>query len=166
MIEAQRTVRSTCPYCGVGCQMDLQVNDNRIYGVEAPFDVAPNYGRLCTKGRFGIDYVHHPSRLTNPLIRKDIEEKSRKPVGLEGFRKASWDEALELAADKLAEIVIRDGGDAVGTFCSAKATNEDNYVFQKFVRAVLRTNNVDHCARLCHAASVAGLQIAIGSSAL
>lgn len=166
MIQAERTVRSTCPYCGVGCQIDLKIRDGKIYKVDASFDAAPNFGRLCSKGRFGTDFVHHPSRLKHPMIRKDFGEKPRKPVGLEGFRQASWDEALDLAAEKLAGIVKENGGDAVGTFCSAKATNEDNYLFQKFVRGVLKTNNVDHCARLCHAASVAGLQIAIGSSAM
>ena len=166
MTEPQKSVRSTCPYCGVGCQIDLQIKTGRIIRVDAPFDIAPNYGRLCSKGRFGVDFVHHPSRLTHPLIRKDLGSKPRQPVSLDGFRQATWDEALELAADKFSEIVQEYGGDAIGTFCSAKATNEDNYVFQKFVRAVLGTNNVDHCARLCHAASVAGLQIAIGSSAM
>ena len=166
MIQPDRIVRSTCPYCGVGCQVDLHVKGNRIFRVTAPFDVAPNYGRLCVKGRFGVDFVHHPSRLTRPLIRKDFGKRPRRPVGVEGFREASWDEALDLAAEKLAEIVRTRGGDAIGTFCSAKATNEDNYVFQKFVRAVLGTNNVDHCARLCHAASVVALQTAIGSAAM
>ena len=166
MIEPQKSVRSTCPYCGVGCQIDLQIKNNRILRVDASFDVAPNYGRLCTKGRFGADFVHHPARLTTPLIRKNLGVRPRRPVGLEGFREATWDEALDLAAAKLADIVREYGGDAIGTFCSAKATNEDNYIFQKLVRAVLGTNNVDHCARLCHAASVAGLQIAIGSSAM
>ncbi|MFP3854993.1 MAG: molybdopterin oxidoreductase family protein, partial [Anaerolineales bacterium] len=166
MVQAERVVRSTCPYCGVGCQVDLNIVEEQIVSVRAPFNAAPNFGRLCSKGRFGMDFVHHPSRLKQPLIRKDLGEKPRKPIGLEGFRSATWDEALELAADRLADIVIERGGDAIGTFCSAKATNEDNYIFQKFVRAVLGTNNVDHCARLCHAASVAGLQIAIGSSAM
>ncbi len=166
MIQTQKTTRSTCPYCGVGCQIDLQVKDDKIFKVDAPFGVAPNYGRLCTKGRFGTDYVHHPSRLTKPLIRKDIGTKPRKAIGLDGFREATWDEALDLAAEKIAAITKESGGDAFGTFCSAKATNEDNYVFQKFVRGVVGTNNVDHCARLCHAASVAALSIAIGSSAM
>ncbi|MCK5318764.1 MAG: molybdopterin-dependent oxidoreductase, partial [Anaerolineales bacterium] len=166
MIEAGRSVRTTCPYCGVGCQIDLQIKDERIYRVDAPFDVAPNYGRLCAKGRFGVDFVHHPSRLTHPLIRKDLDTRPRQAIGLDGFRKATWEEALDLSARRLAEIVKQHGGDAVGAFCSAKATNEDNYVFQKFVRAVLGTHNVDHCARLCHAASVTGLQIALGSSSM
>jgi len=166
MIEIGRSVQTTCPYCGVGCQIDLQIKDERIYRVDAPFDVAPNYGRLCAKGRFGVDFVHHPSRLAHPLIRKDLETRPRQAIGLDGFRKATWEEALALSARRLAEIVKEHGGDAVGTFCSAKATNEDNYVFQKFVRAVLGTHNVDHCARLCHAASVTGLQIALGSSSM
>ncbi len=166
MLPADRIVRTTCPYCGVGCQVDLHVKDRRIFRVTAPFDVAPNYGRLCVKGRFGVDFVHHPERLTRPLVRKAFGQRPRQPVGLDGFREASWDEALELAADHLAHVVRTRGGDAIGTFCSAKATNEDNYVFQKFVRAVLGTNNVDHCARLCHAASVTALQMAIGSAAM
>ncbi|RME13007.1 MAG: formate dehydrogenase subunit alpha [Ardenticatenia bacterium] len=159
-------VRTTCPYCGVGCQVDLHVRQGRIFRVSAPFDAAPNEGRLCVKGRFGTDFVHHPSRLTTPLIRKDFGVLPRRPVGLDGFREATWDEALDLAAERFAEIVRTRGGDAIGTFCSAKATNEDTYVFQKFVRAVLGTNNIDHCARLCHAASVVALQTAIGSSAM
>lgn len=166
MLQPDRTILSTCPYCGVGCQVDLHIKDDHIFRVEAPFEVAPNYGRLCAKGRFGMDFVNHPSRLTQPLIRKDIGNKPRKPLDLDGFRTATWDEAFDLAARKLVNIVQEHGHNAIGTFCSAKATNEDNYLFQKFVRAVLGTNNVDHCARLCHAASVAGLQIAIGSSAM
>lgn len=166
MSEAGKTVRSTCPYCGVGCQVDLQIQENHITGVGAPFDVAPNYGRLCSKGRYGMDYVSHPSRLTYPMIRKDMGARPRKPVGLSGFRRASWEEALDLAAEQLAGIINENDSDALGTFCSAKATNEDNYLFQKFVRGVLGTNNIDHCSRLCHAASVAGLQITLGSSAM
>ena len=166
MVEVQNSVRSTCPYCGVGCQLEMNIKENHITRVDAPFDTAPNFGRLCTKGRYGLDFVHHPSRLIYPMIRKDLDKKPRKPVGLGGFRRASWEEALELAAEKIAEIVDRESGDAIGTFCSAKATNEDNYLFQKFVRAVLGTNNIDHCSRLCHAASGAGLEITIGSSAM
>jgi len=166
MSDAVKTVRSTCPYCGVGCQVDMQIHENHITRVDAPFDVAPNFGRLCTKGRYGVDFVSHPSRLTYPMIRKELGVQPRKPVGLSGFRRATWDEALDLAAEKFVEIVQANGGDAVGTFCSAKATNEDNYLFQKFVRGVLGTNNIDHCSRLCHAASVAGLQITLGSSAM
>ncbi len=151
------TVRTTCPYCGVGCQMDLRVKDEQIYRVEAPFDSAPNYGNLCVKGRFGLDFATHPRRLKKPLIRDGARGN---------FREASWDEALETISRKLSALVTEYGGDCVATYACAKATNEDNYVFQKWVRAVLKTNNVDHCARLCHAGSVTGLQLAIGSSAM
>jgi len=125
MVEVQHTIRSTCPYCGVGCQLEMNIKENHITRVDAPFDTAPNFGRLCTKGRYGLDYVHHPSRLIYPMIRKDLDKKPRKPVGLGGFRRASWEEALELAAEKIAGIVDRESGNAIGTFCSAKSTNED-----------------------------------------
>lgn len=160
---AERVVRSTCPFCGVGCQVDLHVREDVIYRVSAPYDAAPNYGMLCVKGRFGTDYTSHPSRLTSPLIRVNTSDpRSAPPV----WRQAGWDEALDLVADRLTAIVRESGGDAVAAFACAKATNEDNYLLQKLVRAVLGTNNVDHCSRLCHAGSVAGLQLAIGSSAM
>jgi formate dehydrogenase alpha subunit len=163
VIEADRKVRSTCPYCGVGCQIDLHIKDDVIYRVSAPFESAPNYGMLCVKGRFGTDYTTHPARLRSPLIRVNTDEpRSAKPV----WRETSWDEALDLVAEKLAGIVRTYGGDSIATFACAKATNEENYLLQKLTRAVLGTNNVDHCSRLCHAGSVAGLQLAIGSSAM
>jgi formate dehydrogenase alpha subunit len=163
MITPDRTVRTTCPYCGVGCQLNLQIKDEYIYAVEAPFDAAPNYGMLCVKGRFGTDYVKHPRRVKTPLIRANRDEgRSAKPV----WREVSWDEALDYVADELVRIVKSKGGDAIASYASAKATNEDNYIFQKLMRALIRTNNVDHCARLCHAGSVTGLQLSIGSSAM
>ncbi len=163
MITPDKTVRTTCPYCGVGCQMNLNLKDGTIYAVEAPFDAAPNYGMLCVKGRFGTDYVNHPGRVKTPLIRANREEgRSAKPV----WREASWDEALDLVADELVRVVNNHGGDAIATYASAKATNEDTYLFQKMVRALLGTNNVDHCARLCHAGSVTGLQLSLGTSAM
>ncbi len=163
MITPDKTVRTTCPYCGVGCQMNLNLKDDTIYAVEAPFDAAPNYGMLCVKGRFGTDYVRHPRRVKTPLIRTNREEgRSANPV----WREASWDEALDLVADELVRIVQNHGGDAMATYASAKATNEDTYIFQKMVRALLGTNNVDHCARLCHAGSVTGLQLSLGTSAM
>jgi formate dehydrogenase alpha subunit len=157
LLNPDRVVRTTCPYCGVGCQMDLHIKDNTIYRVGAPFDSAPNYGNLCVKGRFGTDFTIHPGRLKTPLIRDGAPGK---------FREATWDEALTMVSENLARLVREHGGDSIGTYACAKATNEDNYVFQKWVRAVLKTNNVDHCSRLCHAGSVAGLQLAIGSSAM
>ncbi len=156
-------VRTTCPYCGVGCQMHLQVKDGFIYAVEAPFDAAPNYGMLCVKGRFGTDYVKHPGRVRAPLIRTNRADGRSVPPQ---WREATWDEALDFVADELVRIARTYGGDAIASYASAKATNEDNYVFQKIMRALLGTNNVDHCARLCHAGSVTGLQLSIGSSAM
>ena len=163
MITPDKVVRTTCPYCGVGCQMSLNIKDNYIYRVDAPFDAAPNYGMLCVKGRFGTDYVKHPGRIKNPLIRTNREEgRSSPPV----WREATWDEALDYVADELVRIRNSFDGDAIASYASAKATNEDNYVFQKLMRALVSTNNVDHCARLCHAGSVTGLQLSIGSSAM
>ncbi|MCB8937841.1 MAG: formate dehydrogenase subunit alpha [Ardenticatenaceae bacterium] len=163
MITPDKTVRTTCPYCGVGCQLNLQVKDDYIYAVEAPFDAAPNYGMLCVKGRFGTDYVKHPRRVKTPLIRTNREEGRSAPPQ---WREATWDEALDYVADNLVRITQESGGDAVASYASAKATNEDTYIFQKFMRALIGTNNVDHCARLCHAGSVTGLQLSIGSSAM
>ena len=163
MLTPDRVVRTTCPYCGVGCQLNLNVKDEFIYSVEAPFDAPPNYGMLCVKGRFGTDYVKHPGRVKTPLIRENrADGRSAPPV----WRAASWDEALDYVADELVRIAREHGGDAIASYASAKATNEDNYVFQKLMRALLHTNNVDHCARLCHAGSVTGLQLSIGSSAM
>jgi formate dehydrogenase alpha subunit len=163
MITADREVRSTCPYCGVGCQINLHVKNEHIYRVSAPFDVAPNYGMLCVKGRFGTDYTTHPKRLKKPLLRANLgEPRSAEPV----WREVDWDEALDYVADRLSGIVRQAGPDSIATFACAKATNEENYLLQKLARAVLGTNNVDHCARLCHAGSVTGLQLAIGSSAM
>jgi predicted molibdopterin-dependent oxidoreductase YjgC len=131
-----RTVRTTCPYCGVGCQMDLHVRGGEIVKVTgAP--LAPNHGRLCVKGRFGLGFVHHPERLKTPLIRKNGE-----------LQEATWDEALDLVATKLKEIKDKYGPKTIGGWCSARITNEENYLMQKLMRAVIGTNHVDHCARL------------------
>ncbi|MBX7235828.1 MAG: formate dehydrogenase subunit alpha [Caldilineales bacterium] len=167
-----RLVPTTCPFCGVGCQIQLNIQDDRIIRVTTDFDMAPNYGKLCVKGRFGTDFVHHPTRLKKPLIRKDIVPgqpfgKARRAVSLAAdYREATWDEALDLIADQLVAIYRQSGGDALGTYCCAKATNEDNYIFQKLFRTIFGTNNVDHCSRLCHAGSVAGLMRTIGSAAM
>lgn len=163
MIQADRDVRSTCPYCGVGCQINLHIKDETIFRVSAPFEAAPNYGMLCVKGRFGTDYTTHPRRIRQPLIRVNRDEpRSAEPL----WRQADWDEALDLVADEFARIVQKSGGDSIAAFACAKATNEDNYLLQKLTRALFQTNNIDHCARLCHAGSVTGLQLAIGSSAM
>jgi formate dehydrogenase alpha subunit len=167
-MQSDRCVRSTCPYCGVGCQIRLHIKEGRIFRVDAPFDAAPNYGRLCVKGRFGIDFVQHPSRLRTPLIRRDLQVAGRRSAGRDSgdWREASWDEALDFVAGRLLALRERYGPNSITAYASAKATNEDNYLLQKYLRAVIGTNNVDHCARLCHAGSVAGLQLALGSSAM
>lgn len=167
-MQADRIVRSTCAYCGVGCQVDLAIKDERIIRVDAPFDVAPNYGRLCVKGRFGTDYVHHPRRLTTPLIRRVPQAPGKRTAATspDDWRAASWDEALELVVERLLALRAAHGPGCITANACAKATNEDNYLLQKYLRAVIGTNNIDHCTRLCHAASVVGLQMAIGSSAM
>ena len=128
-------VRTTCAYCGVGCQMNLHVRDNVVHMVTG-VDAVPNNGSLCVKGRFGMQFIHSDERLTTPLIRKNGE-----------LVPAGWDEALDRVATTLSEQVSRHGADSVGVLASARCTNEENYLIQKFARVALGTNNVDHCAR-------------------
>ena len=163
-------VASVCPYCGVGCQITYNVQDNRIVHVEGR-DGPANHERLCVKGRFGFDYVSHPHRLTKPLIRKPGMPKSADftmdPADpLSVFREATWDEALALAGGTLRRIRDMQGSQALAGFGSAKGSNEEAYLFQKLVRTGFGTNNVDHCTRLCHASSVAALLEGIGSGAV
>jgi len=129
-------VRTTCPYCGVGCQIDIHVKDNHIVKVTG-VDAVPNLGKLCVKGRFGWPFVEHPDRLKTPLIKENG-----------ALREASWEEALNLVVSRLKEIRDQAGPDKIAGWCSARTTNEENYLMQKFMRAVVGTNNVDHCARL------------------
>jgi formate dehydrogenase alpha subunit len=168
MITPDRIVPTTCPYCGVGCNLELHVKDETIYKVTSPFESVVNQGNLCVKGRFGYDFIYHPRRVTTPLVRKTPQTPGERTQAfdLSAWREASWDEALDIIADRLVEIYHRDGPEALAVYCCAKATNEDNYLLQKMFRALLRTNNVDHCTRLCHAGSVVALQQAIGSSAM
>ncbi len=149
--------RTTCPYCGVGCQIDLNVNPKTkdIIRVTSPVGCIPNDGNLCVKGRFGLEFVGHEKRLTTPLIKRNG-----------AFETATWDQATSFIAERLAKIKKQNGPNSIAGLSSAKCTNEDNYIFQKFVRAVIGTNNVDHCARLCHASTVAGLARAFGSGAM
>ncbi|HJU17854.1 MAG TPA: formate dehydrogenase subunit alpha [Stellaceae bacterium] len=164
-----RTVDSVCPYCGVGCQLTYQIRDNRIVAVEGR-EGPSNLNRLCVKGRFGFDYVHHPDRLTEPLIRKDGVAKHDVAIDPANpythFRKASWEEALDRAAAGLKRIRDGEGKGALAGFGSAKGSNEEAYLFQKLVRTGFGNNNVDHCTRLCHASSVAALMEGIGSGAV
>ena len=165
-----REVHSVCPYCGVGCQLTYHIKDDKLLYVSGRNGPA-NENRLCVKGRFGFDYVSHPHRLMQPLIRKDgVPKHANDSVDPANpwthFRPASWDEALDRAAAGLKTIRDRDGSKALAGFGSAKASNEEAYLFQKLVRAGFGTNNVDHCTRLCHASSVAALLETIGSAAV
>ncbi len=165
-----KQVDSVCPYCGVGCQLTYNIKDNKILFVEGRNGPA-NLGRLCVKGRYGFDYAHHPHRLTRPLIRREGMPKAGDFTMdpdrvLEVFREASWEEALALAGGKLARIRDSHGGNALAGFGSAKGSNEEAYLFQKLVRTGFKTNNVDHCTRLCHASSVSALLEGIGSGAV
>jgi len=168
MLQPDRVVTTTCPYCGVGCKLELHVKDDRIYQVTSPFTAVVNHGNLCVKGRFGHDFIDSPHRVTVPLIRKEpqLPGKRTQALDLAEWREASWEEALDLCADRLSAIHQRDGARAMAVYCCAKATNEDNYLLQKLYRALFRTNNIDHCTRLCHAGSVVALQLAVGSSAM
>ena len=183
-----KQVDSVCPYCGVGCSLSYWVDEAENQIVFAEGRPSPvNDGRLCVKGRYGFDYTSHPQRLTRPLIRRAdrypkrplsavlAEGAGRRRAGsklvryedvLPAFREASWEEALDLVAQRLTAIRDRHGPDSLAGFGSAKCSNEEAYVFQKLVRAAFGSNNVDHCTRLCHASSVAALMETIGSGAV
>jgi formate dehydrogenase major subunit len=170
LVKPDKQVHSVCPFCGVGCQLTYNIKDNKILSVDGR-DGPSNHNRLCVKGRYGFDYVHHNQRLTKPLIRKagvpkhaDFTMDPAHP--LEYFREASWEEALDLAAGKLKEIRDTKGKTALAGFGSAKGTNEEAYLFQKLVRTGFGSNNVDHCTRLCHASSVAALMEGVASGAV
>ena len=149
--QPSREVKTICPYCGVGCGFYLGVRGNKTVSVRGDTDSPVNKGSLCVKGRFGYDFVNHPDRLTSPLIKRNGK-----------FVKATWDEALELIAKKFSQY----RGEKFATLSSAKCTDEENYIIQKFARAVMGTNHIDHCARLCHAPTVAGLAQSFGSGAM
>ena len=153
-----RGVLTTCTYCGTGCTFELNVKDYKVVGVTSVRNEkwSPvNKGALCVKGRFGWDFIHSKDRLTTPLIKENGQ-----------FRAASWDEALDFAAGKLKAIKEKTGPDSIALFSSARVSNEENYLAQKLTRAAIGTNNVDHCARLCHSSSVTGIGAAFGSGAM
>ena len=222
----EKMVRSVCPYCGVGCQVDLHVRDNNVVRVTSPWieEETPNMGSTCVKGRFGYDFVQHRDRLTKPLLRMgwvknggrwvydgptgeqrrggpwrtiteegeqpkpkaqeraqgkklrdlpvvermqhDIRDRAATPADWYApFREATWDEALELAAQEMGRIHAAHGSDAMATFQSAKCTNEENYLLQRLFRARFGTNNIDHCTRLCHSTSVSAMGASIATAA-
>lgn len=172
LLKPDRKVESTCPYCGVGCLLTYNIKDEKIIFVEGR-DGPANKSRLCVKGRYGFDYVHHDGRLTKPLIRKEGVSKDIKDLDTltykdidKYFREASMEEALDYAAKGLVDIRDENGPNALAGFGSAKGSNEEAYLFQKLVRTGFKTNNVDHCTRLCHASSVVALLEGIGSGAV
>ena len=138
MIKPDRIVTTTCPYCGVGCTLNLHIQNDFVYRVTSPFDSSSaNHGNLCVKGRFGYDFIYAKDRLTKPLMRKNGKLIS-----------ATWDEAMRHVVERLFEIREKYGPDSIGFLVSAKCTNEENYLMQKVARGLIGTNNVDHCARL------------------
>ena len=148
--------QTVCPYCGVGCVIDLHVKNNKIVNVHSEIGKHVNSGNLCAKGKFGLDFVSSPERIKAPMIKtKDGK-----------FRKVSWEKALDIVSDKLAAIKEKYGPDSIAILSSAKCTNEENFLMSKFARTVVGTNNIDHCARLCHASTVTGLIQTFGSSAM
>ena len=154
-VRPERTVSTVCPYCGVGCRLKLGVRDGMIITVSPDGEGPVNRGQLCVKGRFGLDeIVHHPDRITTPLIRRNGR-----------FEEASWEEALDLVARRFSEIRDKYGPDSLAALSSSRCTNEENYLVQKLARAAFGTNNVDNCARVCHAPSVTGLAACFGSGA-
>ncbi len=150
-----KKVKTVCSYCGVGCNLILHVKDGKIAKVTGDWESPVNKGRTCVKGKFGFDYVESEDRLKKPLIKEGGE-----------FKETSWENALSIVEKRLKEIKEKYGPDSIGVLSSAKVTNEENYLAQKFARAAIGTNNVDHCARLCHASTVAGLAAAFGSGAM
>jgi formate dehydrogenase major subunit len=143
--------RTTCPYCGVGCEMIVGTRAGRLVQITPVPDAPVSRGHLCVKGRYAHNFVHAQDRTTRPMVR----ERDR-------WREVSWDEAIATAAGELRRITARDGPDSVGVLGSARATNEENYLTQKFARVVLATNNVDCCARVCHAPSAAAMKQILG----
>ena len=153
-----KVVQTTCSFCGIGCGLEMHVRNGEISHATSPTDHPVNQGWLCVKGRYGWDYTQSKDRLTHPLIRTGER-------GSGSWRRATWDEALEMVANQLGGIRSTYGSDSLAVYASSKCTNEDNYLLQKFTRLVLGTNNIDNCTRLCHASSVAALGLTIGTGA-
>ena len=150
-VEKTRTI---CTYCGVGCNLEVATVNGKVKSIQAPYDAESNQGHTCLKGRFAFSFYNHPERLTSPLIRKDGE-----------FVKATWDEAYDFISTRLTEIKEKYGPDSIGGVSSSRCTNEENYLMQKFFRAVISTNNIDSCARVCHSPTALGMQRTFGTGA-
>jgi formate dehydrogenase alpha subunit len=167
---ADKLVRTTCGYCGVGCQFDLNVKDGRVVQVTSSPDAPVNGMSLCVKGRYGFDYLHHADRLTRPRVRRYLlvgsQPETAEVAKQSPWVETDWDTALRIVTDKLSRICNESGPDAISLLASAKCTNEENYLMQKLARQVIGTHNIDHCARLCHSSTVAGLAMCFGSGAM
>lgn len=153
-VAADKKIRTICTYCGVGCNLEVAVVNGKVKSIQAPYDAAVNQGHTCLKGRFAFSFYNHPDRLRTPLIRRNGE-----------LQPASWEEAYSYMAEKLTAIKSAHGPDAIAGISSARCTNEENYLMQKFIRAVIGTNNIDACARVCHSPTALGMQGAFGTGA-
>jgi formate dehydrogenase major subunit len=147
-------VRTVCTYCGVGCNLEVAVKGSKVKSIQAPYDADVNEGHTCLKGRFAFSFYNHPDRLRTPLIKRNGE-----------FEEATWDEAYDYIARELTRIKSEHGPDAIAGISSARCTNEENYLMQKFIRAVIGTNNIDSCARVCHSPTALGMQRTFGTGA-
>lgn len=167
-VSVDKQVTTTCTYCGVGCNFDLQVKNDRVVGVKSNHQAVVNGAHLCVKGRYGYDFIHHQDRLTRPKVRRYLlENRKRQAHENRGdWVEVDWDTAIKLASSKLLDIKQQSGADSIGVLSSAKCTNEENYLMQKFARQIIGTHNIDHCARLCHSSTVAGLAASFGSGAM
>jgi formate dehydrogenase major subunit len=154
IVIADEVIRTVCTYCGVGCNLEIKVKDGVVKGIQSPLDAEVNRGHTCIKGRFAFEFYNHPDRLRSPLIKKNGK-----------FEEVTWDEAYSFAASRLGEIKDKYGPDALAGISSARCTNEENYLMQKFFRIVIGTNNIDGCARVCHAPTALGMQWAYGMGA-
>jgi len=153
-INADSSVRTVCTYCGVGCNFDVLLKNKKIVAMEAVPDAEVNHGHACLKGRYAFEYYNHPDRLTTPLIRKDNK-----------LQAASWDEALDYIAEMLTTVKQRNGVQSIAGISSSRCTNEENYLMQKFMRVVIGNNNIDGCARVCHAPTAFGMRQVFGTGA-
>ncbi|MBX2982343.1 MAG: formate dehydrogenase subunit alpha [Flavobacteriales bacterium] len=151
---ADRIVRTVCTYCGVGCNLDVRVKDEKVVAIRAPYDAEANQGHTCLKGRYAFSFYDHPDRIRTPLIKKDG-----------AFVEATWDEAYDFIANKFAQLKKDFGPDSIAGISSARCPNEENYLMQKFMRAVIGTNNIDCCARVCHSPTALGMQYTYGTGA-
>lgn len=154
VVSGEKKTRTICTYCGVGCNLEVTTVNGKVKSIQAPYSAEVNQGHTCVKGRYAFSFYNHPDRLKSPLLRKNGE-----------LVEVSWDEALDFIANKLKEIIAKDGSDSVGFISSARGTNEENYLMQKLSRAVVGTNNVDCCARVCHSPTAEGMQRTFGTGA-